>query len=117
MTATLLLAVDTWDLVLDASGNIAVADAPYAMAQDVASAVRLLIGELWYDTGQGIPYLQNIIGQPPSTQFIKAQVEKAALTVPNVVRARCDVASLVNRVLYGTVYVVDAKGVSANVQF
>jgi hypothetical protein len=34
----------TWDLVLGASGNIAEASAPYALAQDAASAIQLFAG-------------------------------------------------------------------------
>jgi hypothetical protein len=60
-----LLDRSTWDLVLDASGNIAVASAPYALAQDAASAIRLLAGELWYDTAQWVPYSSKSSGQAP----------------------------------------------------
>ena len=41
--STLLLDQTEWDLVLDASGNIALASPPYALAQDVASAVRTFL--------------------------------------------------------------------------
>lgn len=41
---TLLLDRATWDLAVDAQGNIAVADVPYATAQDVSSAVRVFRG-------------------------------------------------------------------------
>jgi hypothetical protein len=81
---TLLLDTGTWDLKVDRSGNIAVAAGAYAIAQDVASAARLFLGELWYDTAQGIPYLEQILGKLPSLQFMKAQYIAAALTVPDV---------------------------------
>lgn len=114
---TLLLTQDNWDLCLDAAGNIAVASDPYSEAQDVASAVRLFAGELWYDTTQGLPYFQNILGQQPSQQFIKAQVESAALTVPNIVSAQCTVATVVDRGVTGTVEVIDSAGIANNVSF
>lgn len=114
---TLLLATNSWDLVLDASGNIAMATRPYAIAQDVASAVKLFSGELWYDTTQGVPYLTNILGQRPSLQYIKAQVEKAALTVPEVVSARCLIASFKGRNLTGQIQVIDKTGVTNHVHF
>ena len=44
---TLYLDPQSWDLVLDAAGNIAMAKDPYAKAQDVASACRLFSGELY----------------------------------------------------------------------
>ncbi len=114
---TLVLATDTWDLITDANGNIAVASAPYSMAQDVASAIRLFTGELWYDTTQGVPYFETILGQRAPFQIIKAQIEKAALSVPDVVKANCTIAAFKDRVLTGQVLVTDAKGVSNNVQF
>lgn len=114
---TLLLDQSAWDLVLDASGSIAVADAPYATAQNVASAVRVMSGELWYDITQGVPYIQDILGATPNMQFVKAQIEAAALTVPTVAQARCLFASFNKRVLSGQIQVIDDAGVSNNVSF
>lgn len=87
MARTLLLDRTLWDLCLDAAGNIAVAGEPYAQAQDVASAIRLFRGELWYDTAPGVPYFNQILGQTPAPSFLKAQFVAAALTVPGVVTA------------------------------
>ena len=114
---TLLLATDTWDLVTDASGNIAMATHPYSIAQDVASAVKLFAGELWYDTTQGVPYLTDILGKRPPLQFIKAQVEKAALTVPEVVSARCLFVTFQGRALTGQIQIIDKTGATNNVNF
>ena len=117
MADTLLLAQDTWDLITDLNGNIAMAKNPYAMAQDVASAVRVFLGEVWYDNTQGVPYFDQILGQPLNTAFIKSKVEAAALTVPGVVKARCTIATLQDRVLRGQILVTDQNGVENNVQF
>ena len=114
---TLLLAQDTWDLVLDANGNIAMATHPYSIAQDVASACRLFAGELWYDTTQGIPYFQNILGKRPPLTYIKAQIEASALTVPEVVSARCLFATFSGRNLTGQIQIIDITGASHNVHF
>lgn len=114
---TLLLDQAVWDLVLNALGNIAVADAPYAVAQDVASAIRVQSGELWYDTTQGVPYVGAVLGETPNLPFIKAQIEKAALTVPTVAQARCVFASFNDRVLTGQIQVIDDAGVAHNVSF
>ncbi len=114
---TLLLDQAGWDLVLDINGNFAVAAAPYAVAQDVASAVKLFVGELYYDTTQGVPYFEGVLGAPPNLQYVKTQVEKAALTVPDVVSARCLFASFVNRALRGQVQIIDVTGAQNNVTF
>ncbi len=114
---TLLVDVDGWDLVLDVNGNIAMASNPYSEAQDVASAVKLFLGEAYFDVAQGIPYFQNILGKRPNLQFVKSQIEKAALTVPGIVQARCLLASFDGRNLTGQVQLIDATGAENNVSF
>lgn len=96
---TLLLGQNTWDLTLDASANIAVAEEPYAFAQDAASACRTFLGEVWHDSSLGIPYLQQILGKRPSAQFVRAQLEAATLTVPDTTSAAAFLTSFVNRKL------------------
>lgn len=107
---TVLLDTALWDLVLDAKGNIAVADAPYALAQDAASAIKLFKGELWYDTRPGVPYDQ-ILGRSPPLSFIKAQFVAAALRVPGVVAAQCFLNEITDRQVHGQVQVTDRAGV------
>ena len=107
---TLLLDTVAWDLCLDASGNIAMASQPYSIAQDVSSAVRLFLGELFYDNTKGIPYFQTILGGRPPMSLVRKLVQDAALTVPNVVSAQCLIAGFVNRQLTGQVRVTDTEG-------
>lgn len=89
MASTLFLRPDTWDLAFDMSGNIAIATDVYQQAQDVASACRTFMGELYYDTGTGIPYDSEILG---GTGFplalYKQYLEDAALSVDGVVTAQ-----------------------------
>jgi len=101
---TLLLDVEKWDLVTDSNGNIAMATEPYALAQDVASACRLFEGELWYDTAQGVPYWQAILGQMPPLGYLKAKYSIAALSVPDVQDPKIFIASITrDRVVSGQV--------------
>lgn len=100
-----------WDLTLDAAGNLAVATGPYAIAQDVASALRLFLGELWYDTASGIPYIDQILGQRPPLQFLKAQFVAAAATVPGVTTVLCFLTGPgPNREIGGQIQVTDNTG-------
>ncbi|ATJ92648.1 hypothetical protein HK16_00485 [Acetobacter senegalensis] len=94
MASTLLLDRSAWDLVLDASGNIAVASEPYSVTQDVASAIRVFAGECYYDTSQGLPYLRLILGRSQSAGVFKAQAEQAALTVSGVEAAKCVITAV-----------------------
>ena len=107
---TLLLDTQAWDLVLDSSGNIALASPPYAVAQDVASAIRLFLGELWYDTTQGVPYWQNFLGQNPASSEIIAAMNKAALTVPGVVPANTVITSIQDGQVNGQVQISTSDG-------
>lgn len=105
---TLLLDVNTWDLTVDAGGNIAKVDNPYSIAQDVASAVRLFLGELWYDTTRGVPYHDQILGKMPSPQFMKAKFVEAGMTVPEVYQIVCYLSGVTsNRTLTGQLQITD----------
>jgi hypothetical protein len=114
---TLLLDRSSWDLVLDANGNIARASAPYALAQDAASAIRTFLGECYYDTAKGVPYFEQILGHFPSVSFMVSQFEAAALTVPGVVTARCYLDAIQDRVLTGQVQITDATGATTAAGF
>ena len=109
---TLLLDTVLWDLTVDAAGNIALATAPYALAQDVSSAVRLFLGELWYDDTQGIPYNTKILGESPPLAVFQEYMVQAALTVPDVVSAVCIVESYDFRTRHveGQLQFVDVNG-------
>ncbi len=114
---TLLLNPATWDLLIDATGNIAVASEPYANAQDVASAIQTWRGEVYYDQTLGIPYMQSILGQSPSVQYINSQMEKAALTVPDVVKAKSGAQINPDRSVSGGIQIINTAGQTADVQF
>jgi hypothetical protein len=104
--ATLLLD-STWDLTVDASGNMALAPMtpPDNLAQDASSAIRTWLGECYWDTTIGIPW-QVILGAAPNLPLLKQQLTNAALTVPGVATAVVFLSSLNNRVISGQVQVV-----------
>lgn len=110
MTVSLLLDRTTWDLCLDAAGNLAIASEPYRIAQDVACACRVQKGELWFDTTQGLPYQTSILGYNPPLAFLKQQYVNAALTVPGVASATCFIAAITDRELTGQVQFTTSTG-------
>lgn len=114
---TLLLDQTEWDLVLDSYGNIAMASPAYALAQDVASAVRLFLGELWYNTAKGIPYFEDVLGHLPPISLLTGYMEKAALTVPGVVTAQVIISSFDSREIVGQVQFIDETGAANGVTF
>ena len=108
---TLLLNPDSWDLMIDAKNDIALASNPYALAQDAASAIKLFEGEQYYDTTIGVPYWQEILGKFPPLSLVKAKLVEEALTVPEIVAAQCFIQSFVRREIRGQVQVTDKDGI------
>jgi hypothetical protein len=113
--ATMLLDQSSWDLVLDANGNIAVAQPPYASAQDVSSAIRTFLGEVYYNASLGVPYFGNILGKNPPLTYLVAQMEAAALTVPGVVSAVCTISSVSEGSVTGQVEFTDSSGTTQTI--
>lgn len=116
---TILVDRTAWDLVKDASGNIAVADDPYSKAQDAASAIKLFEGELYYDTSRGVPYWNKddptapgqILGAAPPISYIKQKIVDAAKTVPGVVAAVAFIRAIgTDRRVTGQVQITDLQG-------
>src|SRR5580658_1268812 len=115
---TWLLDQSTWDLCVDAFGNWAKASAPYAIAQDVASAIRTFLGAVWYNNTLGIPYFTTILAELPPAGIFQAYMVSAALTVPFVVASPapvCTTTSFQHRNVTGTVTFTDSAGNSQTV--
>lgn len=107
---TLLLDRTTWDLVIDAGGNIAVASDPYSQAQDAASAIKLFEGEQIYDNASGVPYWTQILGLANPLTLVCSKFEAAARTVPGVTAAKCYISSFNLRFLRGQVQLTNESG-------
>ena len=111
MASTLLLDQLQWDLVLDVAGNIAVASDPYSLAQDAASAIRTFLGECYWDTTIGVPYLTQVFkGVPPSISLLKQTFIDAAMTVPGVASAKVFLIEGGDRSISGQVQVTAVSG-------
>ena len=80
---TLTLDAD-WDLQLDAAGNIMTSSGDYAVAQNVANAVRLFTNDAYYDPDRGIPHFALTLGRKPAMSVFRAVVRHAALSVDGV---------------------------------
>ena len=114
---TLFLTPNGWDLAVDSNGNIAIAQDPYSMAQDAASAIRTFLGEVYFNTTLGIPYFTDIFDNGLPLNLYRAQCIQAALTVPGIVSAQVYFTSIDNRSLVGQVQITTSSGVIALAQF
>lgn len=84
MANTIPLDTSTWDIFLNAAGNLSLTDPDSSIAQDVASAVRTFQGECWYDNTLGMPYFQAIFGKSPPNSFVVSNIKTQAFTIPGV---------------------------------
>lgn len=113
---TMLLDIDTWDHVVDASGNWAIAGPPYSQAQDASSAIRTWLGEVYYNTTIGVPY-DSIFGKVPNIPLLKSYLVAAAKTVPGVTSAVVYISSIVGRNVSGQVQITNENGQTATAAF
>ena len=100
--SSLLLDVASWDLTVDAQGNIARADPPYACAQDMSSQARQWRGEFIYNQADGVP-LASILGESPSLALLKSDFAQAAGQVPGVSNATCFISAVRDRLVTGQI--------------
>lgn len=106
-----------WDLTVDGNNNIGMATGPLALAQDVASNIQTFLGEVYYDTTLGIPYLSDVMGQPYAPSILQPMLQAAALAVPGVLQSKAIITNFVNRKASGVVNITDASGEALGVHF
>jgi hypothetical protein len=117
MAATLLLNTATWDIVVGIDGNIALASEPLNLAQDAASAIKVFLGEWWWDTTIGVPYYTEVFGLRPTLALLKQLFIDAALTVPGIAAAQCFISDFSSRAISGQIQVVASTGGAAAANF
>lgn len=112
MTAhTLYLQPDTWDITLDSSGKIARSVQAYAIAQNVANAVRLFTGEAFFAMNEGIPHFDIELGKTrPALSVLRARMREAALNVEGVLDAQITLDDVQERKLTGEILLTVADG-------
>lgn len=111
MLTTSLKLNENWDIHLNGENNLSTTQDANAVAQDVASACKTHLGEVWFDTSLGIPWFTQILGKPVSAVFIQAQLEKQAKRLPYVSNARATVITdRATRSSRGLIAIVDANG-------
>jgi hypothetical protein len=117
--STMGLNYSTWDLALDSSGNWLILSDGLDIAQDVASAIKLFLGELYYDVTAGVPYFNSVFGPAYTPSVVQNLVQLAALTVPAVAEANVTITKFdyIQRILTGTVAVATTSGQNLTINF
>lgn len=109
----------TWDLMVDDSKNIAMNSGPQAVVQDVASVVSTFLGEVYYDTGVGLPYLSEVMTKPYAPTLLTPMLANAAKLVPSVVAAKTVITgfNMTTRKISGNLNIIDTSGQALGVTF
>jgi hypothetical protein len=115
MARTLLLDTN-WDITLDTGGYIATTAGPYAIAQNVANAVRLFTDDAYFDADKGIPHFQIELGHKPPYSILRTRILKAARAVEGVADATVTF-NREERKLGGEILLTLTNGTTANVEF
>ena len=101
---TLYLTPDNWDITLDSSGRLQTSAAAYAIAQNVANAVRLFTQEAYFAMDEGIPHFEIELGYTrPALSVLRARIREAALNVEGVLDAVVNLDGVQNRKLTGEI--------------
>lgn len=126
MPHTLLLN-DKWDLCLNAAGEIATdrdSDAArantlhaesYAIAQNVANAVRLFTDDAYFFPERGIPHLQIELGRRPALAVFRSRVRETAQSVEGVASAFVASLDIEARTLTGDIQITTDTGDNVDV--
>jgi hypothetical protein len=116
MPHTFLLS-DGWDIGLDESGDIATVTGPYAIAQNVANAVRLFTDDAYFDADKGIPHFEVELGHLPPMSVLRTRILAATLAVEGVSDATVEFTSYTDRLLSGEILITTTDGERVNVEF
>lgn len=101
---TLYLTPDNWDITLDSSGRLQTSAAAYAIAQNVANAVRLFTNEAFFAMDEGIPHFEIELGfTSPALSVLRARIREAALNVEGVLDAAVNLDGVRDRKLTGEI--------------
>ena len=108
---TLYLTPDNWDITLDSSGRLQPSASAYAIAQNVANAVRLFTGEAFFAQDEGIPHFDIELGKTrPALSVLRARIRAAALAVDGVLDAVVNLDGVTDRKLTGEILMTVAAG-------
>lgn len=104
---------ENWDIYVDKSGNIALADDDYGVAQTAANKIRLFTKDAYFDQTKGIPHFDIELGKNFSTSeaVLTNRIRKEALSVQGVTDAKVSLKKDQDgRVIGGEVYVTTSTG-------
>lgn len=95
-----------WTLYVDDYGNIATKESNDELAQDVASSVRVFLGEMPFDVNRGVSY-----NTPDDIRFtLKDEIKKQALLINGVEEAVVSFERIEDRKANVIIYITNENG-------
>lgn len=104
-----------WDISLDSSGNIALASGDYAVAQNVANAVKLFTNDAYFNTEQGIPHFEISLKRNISAAVIRSRIKEAAEKVQGVKSASVRIKEIKDNALQAEILITLTTGTAAKI--
>lgn len=104
---------ENWDIFVDESGNIALADDDYGVAQTAANKIRLFTRDAYFDQTKGIPHFDIELGKQFSVaeSVLTNRIRKEVLSVSGVTDAKVSLEKDNDgRIIGGNVYVTTSTG-------
>lgn len=98
------------DIYLDSKGNISISYDQQATLEACAQAAQTVLGEIIFDTTQGIPFFQTIWNGVPNVSQYTAALRVAFLNVPNVVEVVSLITTQINNDFQYTAIIRTAFG-------
>ncbi len=116
MPKTLILNKN-WDIHINESGDIATSTGSYAIAQNVANAVRLFTNDAYFDRDKGIPHYDVELGytEAESQSALQNRIQEAALAVDGVTAAEVSL-SFEGRTYGGEITITTEDGSNATIE-
>lgn len=113
-----LMLDSNWDITLNGAGRIAQTTGKYAIAQNVANAVRLFTRDAFFDQEAGIPHFDIELGHNPPLSVLRARIKAAALAVDGVVSAVVDLDTPIQgRTITGSILLTTEDNETATIEF
>lgn len=110
---TAALDANSWDLQLDANGNVVMAKETNAIVQNVCNEGRLFTGDAYFRFEDGIDWFTDQLGEPVQEAVTSENLRTAALAVPGVLSVDSVTINELNqktRTLHGTIEITTEGG-------
>ena len=117
---TLALNPKTWDLQVDAEGNLKIHTGGMALAQDCANEIRLWRDDAYFQKDNGIKWLEVQLARKLDESVLRSVLREACMKVPGVASVRDITIAGIDedtRMLHGEIRITTTEGHDGGIAF